>query len=122
MADRTLVWHIPKGLWKNVEGENVSTEYVLDDDYLPVRVHMSQKEAQAGAATIVDINQDGSSIFPSTTLQPALAQGLLTSEWDVFLSTLGVMQEGGVITLDVDQVSETVPGSKLTVSLELEKA
>lgn len=122
MADRVLTWHIPKGLHKNVEGENVSAEYTLDADYVPEKVVLRQKVAQSGDPTIVDINDDGVSIFPSTALQPTINQGLLASEWDVFLETLTVMEEGSVVTLDVDQVSSTTPGEKLTVELFLNRA
>ena len=120
MADRVLVWHIPKVLSNKVEGANASTEYVLDDDYVPVKVRLSQKVAQAGDPNIVDINDDGVSIFGS--VKPNINQGLLESEWETFLSTLTYMEKGSIITLDVDQISKTTPGEKLTVSLEMEKA
>jgi hypothetical protein len=118
MADRVLTWHIAGTLSNNVQGTNVSTEYVLDDDYLPVRVILRQKVAQSGDATLVDINDDGTSIF---RVQPAVNQGLLSAEWNVFDSALTVMNKDSVITLDIDQVSSTTPGEDLTVQLELEK-
>ena len=120
MADRVLTWYIPKGLWKNVVGTNISTEYVLDDDYVPVRVLVRQKEAQSGDPTIVDINDDGVSIFG--TLKPSIAQGLLATEFDGFDRTLTALEKDSVVTLDVDQVSGTTPGSHLVVHLELDRA
>ena len=118
MADRVLVWYIPGVLSENVQGVNVSTEFVLDDDYAPGRVLLRQKEAQSGDATIIDINDDGTSIF---SLRPAINQGLLETEWDVFDSTITRLEKDSVITLDVDQVSGTKPGKSLTVQLELDR-
>ena len=119
MATRVLVWHIPGVLSNNVVGNNVSTEYVLDDDYTAKRVILRQKVAQDGDSTIVDINDDGASLF---TLRPGISQGLLSTEWNVFADPRVVLKKDSVITLDVDQVSGTTPGSGLTVSLELDKA
>jgi len=115
-----LTWYIHKVLSNNVVGTNVSTEYVLDDDYVPVRCIVRQKEAQGGEPTIIDINDDGTSIFGD--VKPPVNQGIVDTDWDVFVKTLTVMEKDSVITLDVDQVSGTIPGSKLTVHLELDKA
>ena len=119
MADRVLTWYIAGVLSIKGAHTNVREEYVLDADYVPVGWRLRQKVAQAGDATIVDINDDGVSIF---SLRPAINQGILDSEGVAFLSTLTVMEEGSVITLDIDQVSGTTPGSDLTVHLELNKA
>ena len=118
MADRCLVWYIPKFL-AGLEGEDASTPYVLDDDYAPVRVVVRQQEAQGGDATIIDINDDGTSIFGD--VKPAVNQGLLHTEWSSFEETLTFLAKDSVITLDIDQVSRTVPGSHLMVQLELDR-
>lgn len=120
MADRCLVWYIPKVLSNSVVGTNASTPYVLDEDYIPVRVVLRQKVAQGGNPTIIDINDDGTSIFDD--LKPSLAQGIDGSEVENFARTLTYLAKDSVITLDVDQVSSTVPGEKLMVQLELDKA
>jgi len=119
MSDRILTWYISNVLSNNVEGTNVSTEYVMDADYVPVRVILRQKTAQGGDATIIDINDDGTSIFG--TLKPSLSQGVASAEWTVFESSLAAILKDSVITLDVDQVSGTTPGADLTVQLELDK-
>lgn len=122
MADRVLTWYIHKySLANNVEGENISTEFTLDADYIPTKVIVRQKEAQTVEPTVIDINDDGVSIFPDSTLQPTVNQGLLESKWDVFDEGLTVLEEGSVITLDVDQVSSAVAGAKLTVELYLDR-
>lgn len=121
MADRVLTWYIHKAtLANNVEGVNISTEFVLDDDYVPVRCLVRQKEAQAGGANIFDINDDGVSIFGD--VKPAINQGLLSTEFDVFSPTLTYLEKDSVITVDADQISDTTPGGYLTVHLELDKA
>lgn len=118
MADLILVWYIAETLSNNVQGENVGTEYIADEDYVPAKCRLRQKTAQAGDATIIDINDDGVSIF---SIRPAVNQGLLEGAEGVFDSTLTFIAKGSVITLDVDQVSGTTPGSGLTVQLELNK-
>ena len=119
MSDRTLTWFVPGVLSQNVEGTNVSTEYVLDENYVPVRVVIRQKVAQGSDPTIIDINDDGVSIFG--TPKPAVAQGLPQTDWDVFERTLTMLEKDSIITLDVDQVSGTIPGEALTVHLELNR-
>ena len=121
MADRVISWYIHKAtLANNVAGTNISTEYVLDDDYIPVRCVIRQKEAQAGDANIFDINDDGVSIFPS--VKPSINQGVLETIWEAFLDTLTYMKKDSVVTLDADQISGTVPGAYLSVHLEMDKA
>ena len=118
MADRILTWDVAGVLSNNIQGTKVGAEYVLDDDYVPVDVHLRQKVAQGGDATIVDINDDGTSIFAT---RPVVNQGLLGGVGGVFASDLTFMAKGSVITLDVDQVSGTTPGSDLSVQLDLDK-
>jgi len=120
MSDRVLTWHIPGVLSNNVEGTNVSTEFTADDNYVPVRVLLRQKVAQDGVNNIIDINDDDVSIF--STIKPALTKGITSTEWAQFNGSLTYIAKDSVITLDVDQVSGTTPGSDLTVQLELNKA
>jgi hypothetical protein len=119
MADRILVWYIPGVLSNNVEGINISTEYTLDKDYVPVRVTLRQKEAQSGEPNVFDINDDGVSLFGD--VKPSINQGLKDTEWTVFASNLTVIQKDSVITLDADQISGATPGKDLTVQLDLMK-
>jgi len=120
MSDRVLNWHIAGVLSNNVEGANVSTEFVADKDYMPVRVILRQKTAQAGDANIIDINDDGVSIFGD--IKPTLNQGITSTEFGVFESSRMLIEKDSVITLDVDQVSGTTPGADLTVQLDLVEA
>ena len=120
MADRTLTWFVKGVLSNSVVGQNVAESYVLDDDYVPVRVHLTLGSAADGELPLViDINLDGSTIFGT---KPSIGQGFLTQQaFGVFLSSLTTMDKDSVVTLDVDQVPST-PGSDMTVSLELDRA
>jgi len=109
MADRVLTWHIPGALSNNVQGTNVSTEYVADEDYVPAKCRLRQKEAQSGDPNIIDINDDGVTIFSE---RPMVSQGLLKGAEGVFDSTLTFIAKDSVITLDIDH---------LTVQLELNR-
>ena len=121
MADRVLTWFI-KGVLSQtgVVGSNVSNTYVLDKDYVPEIVHLILKGAPAdGAGCKIDINDDSTSIFPDTTRQPVIGQGRTVAEWSTFLSTM--LRKGSKITLDIDSVSTTTPGSDLSIELWLKE-
>ena len=120
MADRILTWHIHGVLSETgVVGVNTAEAYVADDDYVPIRVHLQLADASSGDPLIVDINDDGSSIFG--TLKPTIGWNSNFVTMSVFGSGPSVISKDSVITLDIDQVSGSDPGSDLTVHLELDK-
>ena len=119
-ADRVLTWYIPGFLSETgVVGSNVSTEYTLDQNYVPGRLHIRLKEKPSpdGEPCTIDINDDGESIFPQTQ------KPILTTDEVTYISFAGgTLAKDSVITLDIDQVSPKVTGKDLTVELELNKA
>lgn len=121
MADRVLVWFIDNDDVLRA-GSNVGAEYVLDDDYVPVRVTMSQKTAPTSGddPTVIDINYDGTSVFGSNS-QPSVGQGITRTEYEVFDETLAYLEKDALITLDIDSVGAAA-GRALTVALELDRA
>lgn len=70
--------------------------------------------APTGAALVVDVNKNGTTIFPTQANRPSIAAAGFTAT-----GTPGVTgwAAGEYLTVDVDQVGSTVPGSDLTVTV-----
>lgn len=124
MADRVLTWFI-KGVLSatGVVGSNVSNTYILDRDYVPEKVYLTLKTAGADdSGCKIDINDDGTSIFPDSARQPVIGQGRTEAEWSTFLSSQTRLLKKSLITLDIDSVSTKTSGSDLSVELWLTEA
>jgi hypothetical protein len=72
----------------------------------------------AGSSVIIDINVDGATIFTSQGNRPTVTAGSYTSgkRTNMNITTVPV---GSYLTVDVDQVGSTTPGSDLTVQVEV---
>lgn len=77
-------------------------------------VLMSIKGAPTGTSLIVDINQNGSTIFAT---RPQIDDGSTTGGTSAVFSAT-TLNEGSTITLDIDQVGSTFAGSGLTITLK----
>lgn len=70
--------------------------------------------APTGASIILDVNKNGTSIFPITT-KPTIAIGAFdTGASEVIPDTTGIL-DGDYLQIDVDQVGSTIAGADLTV-------
>lgn len=96
-----------------VTGTNVFNEIVISQPYSFVSVNLRVKTAPTGADLIIDINKNGSSIFST---RPTISAGSTTGGSSAVFNTVSVTT-GDVITIDVDQIGSTVPGSNLVVAL-----
>lgn len=122
MADRVLRWYLDGRLSEYGGGvTEVGGVHRLDQDYRPVGVFLgtNSNNISTGRTIEIDINDDGVSIFDSDAV-PSLPTGLGKH----FFTTINqvAMREGSIVTLDIDQVSNTVAGEDLTVELHLGKA
>jgi hypothetical protein len=72
--------------------------------------------APAGAAILVDVNKNGTTIFTGGTGRPSIAAGGNTATGTPQVTTLAA---GDYLTVDVDQIGSTVSGSDLTVQIGL---
>ena len=80
-----------------------------------VAVRASVDPAPTGASLIVDLNIDGTTAFTTQGNRPTIPAGadtVLSDQPDVT-----TWPAGAYLTVDVDQVGSTVPGSDLTVSV-----
>ena len=118
MADLTLRWFV-KGQMSEYGAGRVEAEgaYRIPDgeDYVPVLAYLHQRVAPEDEPTVIDINDDGVSIFNE---RPQL-NGVQEKVWTTIDEN--IIRGGSVITLDIDGVSSTTPGEDLTVQLELNK-
>jgi len=126
MADRILCWHI-KGVLSETGVEDTDVEgqaHRLDKDYIPTEVWLRVKRASQGlegTGIIVDINDDGVSIFGEGQ-EATLPDNTTENTCDTFSSPSLVLQDESIITLDIDQVGEEYAGKDLAVELYLDEA
>ena len=85
-----------------------------------VKVKVVVKTAPTGAALIVDVNKDGTTIFTTQGGRPSIAAGDTQDDSD----TPDVMSlaEGDKLTIDVDQIGSTIAGADLTVEVVCDQA
>ena len=85
-----------------------------------IKVKLVVKTAPTGQAIIVDINKNGTTIFPTQANRPQIAAGETTG--DSGTPDVTALVEGDKVTVDVDQVGSTVAGADLTAEVVCEQA
>lgn len=91
---------------------NRSTAWVI------AGVRASVGTAPTGAAVIIDININGSTIFTTQANRPTIAAAAQDSGYVTNMNTTSV-PAGSYMTVDIDQVGSTIPGANLTVQIEV---
>lgn len=92
--------------------------------YLPYNFKITEVEAAVGtaptgAALIVDVNVDGTTIFTTQSNRPQIAiSGFVASSTTIEDAT---HNDGQYLTVDIDQVGSTVAGSDLVVAVRGER-
>ena len=109
-SKRYLTWLVRPEDVKS--GVNVGAEYVMDMDYTPVSATVRSKLPSNFNNLIVDVNDDGVSIFSNRPNIPRLYQ---TDEGHLLKTPI---REGSIITLDIDQYDSEA--GDITVELLLE--
>jgi len=94
---------------------NVSAEFEIKSAQTLTMnaVDLNIKTAPTGAALIVDINKNGTTIFST---RPRIADGATSGGGSAVFSSTTVVA-GDIITIDIDQVGSTTPGKDLTIAL-----
>lgn len=94
--------------------------------YLPMDCTIVEVRASLGIASsgvdpvIVDVNKNGTSIYAVQADQPHLADGVNTV---LAMPTAGLsLARGDYITIDVDQVGSSTPGTGLTVQMRVARS
>jgi hypothetical protein len=75
--------------------------------------------APAGSAVIVDVNKNGTTIYTNQANRPQIAAGATTGTGNS--PAITAFTAGDYITVDVDAVGSTTPGTDLTVVVRLRK-
>jgi hypothetical protein len=79
------------------------------------KVKLVVKTAPTGAAIVVDVNKNGTTIFTTQANRPQIAIGATTG--DSGTPDVTSLAEGDKLTIDIDQVGSTVAGADLTVEV-----
>ena len=79
------------------------------------KVKLVVKTAPTGAAIIVDVNKNGTTIFTTQANRPQIAISGTTG--DSGTPDVTALAETDKLTIDIDQVGSTVAGADLTVEL-----
>lgn len=80
------------------------------------KAYANVKTAPTGASILIDINKAGTTIW-STQANRLTIAAAATSDTETSFNTT-TLAEGDVLTVDIDQVGSSVPGSDLTVQLK----
>lgn len=78
------------------------------------KVYIDLGTAPVGAAAIVDVNKNGTTIYTTQANRPTVADGANTGNSTPDVTSFGI---GDYITVDIDQIGSTTSGSDLTVSI-----
>jgi hypothetical protein len=92
------------------------SRFTADDYYQLSSVRATVNTAPAGAAVVVDVLKNGSTVFTTTGNRPSIAAGATTAVSAAPPDLLFVVP-GDYLTVNVAQVGSAVPGSDLTVNV-----
>lgn len=82
-------------------------------------VRLKVKTAPTGAALIVDVNKNGTTIFTTQTNRPQIAIG--ATEGNTTTIEVSGLVKGDDITFDIDQIGSTIAGGALVVEVICEQ-
>lgn len=112
-VNRAFAWHISGTLGT---GTNNGPRYVAPQALTIVKVWLIVRTAPTGAAILIDINKNGSTIWSSQGNRATIAISGTTGNTTTFNTT--ALAAGDYLDLDLDQVGSTIAGVDLTVVLE----
>jgi hypothetical protein len=81
-------------------------------------VRASVGTSPTGSSLIVDVNVNGATIFTTQANRPTIAAASSTSG-KITNMNVTTVASGAYLTIDVDQVGSTIPGTDLTVQVEV---
>ncbi|MFI7062466.1 hypothetical protein ACIBL3_15890 [Kribbella sp. NPDC050124] len=91
----------------------------LEESYAIETVRAAVNTAPTGAALIVDLNRNGTTVYTDQSKRPSIAAGTNTATGnDPAVTTLAA---GDYLTVDVDQVGSTAAGADLTVTVRVRR-
>lgn len=109
---RTIMWYIDSGL---STGASQSARVYLDFPATILKARAYVDTAPTGAAILIDINKNGSTIWSTQANRLTIAASANAGNTATFNTT--ALSVDDYLTLDIDQVGSTIAGSDLTVLL-----
>lgn len=91
----------------------------LEHAYRVESIRAAVDGAPAGAAVLADVNANGTTIFGTQANRPTITAGANTGLAGA--ASGASLAAGQYLTVDVDQVGSTAPGSDLTVTIRLRR-
>lgn len=92
---------------------------VLGGTYTIEAVRATVGTAPTGAAVIVDVNKNGTTIYGTQTNRPTIA--VTTNAANGGTASVTSVTTGDYLTVDIDQIGSTVAGADLVVSVLLRR-
>jgi hypothetical protein len=100
-----------------VVGNNKTNALVVPSACTITKVFAYAKVAPTGAAIIMDINRNGSTIWSTQANRITIAAAANAGSQTAFNTT--ALAEGDLLTIDIDQVGSILPGQEITVTLRV---
>lgn len=95
------------------------SKIVMQAAYAVESIHAYANTAPTGAAIIVDVNKNGTTLFTTQGNRPTIsASGNSSTNTAPNVTTFAI---GDILSVDVDQVGSIVAGSDLTVTIRLRR-
>lgn len=79
------------------------------------KVHLGVNTAPTGATIIVDVNENGTTIFTVQANRPVIAIAAFSGESTTINAP--TWNDENYIQADIDQIGSTIPGSDLTITI-----
>ncbi|TCO14361.1 hypothetical protein EV652_12453 [Kribbella steppae] len=92
----------------------------LEGDYVVETVRAAVNTAPTGAALVVDVNRNGTTIYTDQSKRPSIAAGTNSATGNDPAVT--ALAAGDYLTVDVDQVGSSAAGADLTVTVRVRRA
>lgn len=112
-VNRAFVWYVSGTL---VTGTNFGPRYVAPQAMTIVKCWLIVRTANTGAAILIDIHKNGTTIWGTQGQRATIADGATAGNTTTFGTT--ALAAGDYLDLDIDQIGSTVAGVDLTVILE----
>ena len=112
----TFTWAVTGSL---VTGTSIAPIIIIPNNLTIIKAYAAVKTAPTGASILIDINIGGTSIWASTPANRLTIAAGATSGTQTSFDTTS-LTDGGLLTVDLDQVGSTIAGADITIELKCE--
>lgn len=97
-------------------GIDLTPYIIVPQNMTIIKAYARVKTSPTGAAILIDINKNGTTIWSTQSNRLTIADAGLSATQTSFNITS--LSEGDYLSFDVDQVGSTTPGQDLTIALK----